>query len=357
MSDPRWEQLAAILVRYSTGVRPGDRVMITMMEDHTLPLTRAVHAEAVRAGGLPQIEFQSAVLERDLLLHGNADQVAWVPEPQKTAMEWADVYIALRGASDPRLLDGIPAERIAARRRAMGVISALRTERTRWVLIRVPDESFARQIGMSLEDTMDFFFRTVLLDWEREGERYSEVRRLFSRGSRVEIHGTGTHLTFGTEGRTYEVEDGHVNMPGGELFTAPVEDSMEGEITFEFPGVYAGQSIPGIHLRFSGGSVVDAAADGNEELLHHLLDMDGGSRRVGEFGVGLNRGVDRFCGDILYDEKIHGTVHLALGRSYKSCGGLNESALHWDIVKDLRASGRVMVDGRTVLEEGRFAAG
>lgn len=355
MIDQRWEQLASILVRYSTNVQPGDRVLIAVIEAHTLPLARAVHAEVVRAGGLPYIEFQSAVMERDLLRHGSPEQVAWVPEPQKAGMEWADVYIALRGASNPHELDGIGAERIAARRKAMGVISTLRTEKTRWVLIRVPDVSFAQAAELSHDDMMAFFFRAVLRDWERERTQYEKIRKLVAGGRHIELIGNGTHLTCSTEGRTYEIDDGHINMPGGEIFTAPLEDSVEGEISFEFPGVYAGRYIPGIQLRFSKGLVVDATAEENQDLLERLLDMDSGSRRVGEFGIGLNRGVDRFCGDILFDEKIYGTVHIALGRSYQICGGRNDSALHWDIIKDTRSSGRLLVDGKIVLEDGQFS--
>ncbi|MFA9403471.1 MAG: aminopeptidase, partial [Anaerolineales bacterium] len=168
-----------------------------------------------------------------------------------------------------------------------------------------------------------------------------------------------TDLSFSTEGRIYEVADGHLNMPDGEIFTAPVDDSAEGHIYFEFPGVYFGERIPGIKLEFSKGEVIGATAEGNEELLKNLIDMDEGSSRIGEFGVGINYGIDRFAYDILYDEKIGGTIHIALGRAYAECGGINQSALHWDIVKDLRQEGQIYLDGKLVFEKGRykFAAG
>lgn len=354
MSDPRWEQLAEILVRYSTGTRPGERVLITMMEIETFPLVRAVYAQAVKAGALPHVEFQSAYLERDLMRYGTPEQLDWVPELSAYGMEWADVYIGLRGARNPHEFTGIAADRLAAHKRAMGKASTMRTELTRWVLIRVPNESFAQQAEMSFDEMMDFFFNATLRDWVQESRRYQELQKVFQAAETVRIVGKDTDLTFSTKGRIYEVADGHLNMPDGEIFTAPVDDSAEGYITFEFPGVYFGQQVHGIRLEFSHGEVVRATAESNEDLLHELLKMDDGARRIGEFGVGVNFGIDRFCYDILYDEKIGGTVHIALGRAYKECGGVNQSALHWDIIKDLRQEGAIYLDGRKVFENGSF---
>lgn len=354
MTDSGWQELAEILVTYSTRTQAGDKVLITMMEPGTFPLAMAVHAQAVKAGAFPHVEFQSVQLERDLMLYGGSEQVDWVPEMQARGMQWADVYVGLRGASNPHEFAGIAAERIAAHRRSMGKISAMRTELTRWVLVRVPNESFAQRAGMRLDEVMPFFFGTTLRDWTAEAERYREIQAVFQNSDTVHIVGEDTDLTLSTEGRTYVVDDGRVNMPGGEIYTAPVDDSTEGCIYFDFPGVYAGQLVEGIRLEFLGGRVVKATAEGNEELLHQLLQMDEGANRIGEFGVGTNFGIDRFCYDILYDEKIGGTVHIALGRAYAQCGGVNRSALHWDIIKDLRQQGKVYLDGRKVLEAGQF---
>lgn len=354
MSDPRWEQLAEILVHYSTGTQPGEKVLITMMEVETFPLARAVYAQAIKAGALPHVEFQSAYLERDLMRYGTPEQLDWVPELSAYGMEWADVYIGLRGARNPHEFAGIPPERLAAHKRAMGKVSAMRTELTRWVLVRVPNESFAQQAEMSLDEMMSFFFNATLRDWAQESQRYQALQKVFQAAETVRIVGKDTDLTFSTKGRIYEVADGHLNMPDGEIFTAPVDDSAEGYITFEFPGVYFGQQVRGIRLEFSRGEVVKATAESNEQLLHELLHMDEGARRIGEFGVGVNFGIDRFCYDILYDEKIGGTIHIALGRAYKECGGVNQSALHWDIIKDLRQEGAIYLDGRKVFENGQF---
>jgi aminopeptidase len=201
---------------------------------------------------------------------------------------------------------------------------------------------------------MEFFFSATLRDWASEIKRYEELKEVFQSATDVRIVGNETDLSFSTENRVYAVGDGKFNMPDGEIFTAPVDDSAEGEIYFEFPGVYAGQLVEGIRLQFSEGEVVKATADTNEELLHKILDADAGAKRLGEFGVGTNFGIDTFSYDILYDEKIGGTIHLALGRAYAENLGVNQSALHWDIVKDLREEGEIYLDGKKVFEKGKF---
>jgi aminopeptidase len=354
MIDKRWQQLAEILVNYSTNVQPDEKVLITMMENDTFPLMRAVYAEVVKAGGLPQVEYQSVYLERDLMLYGNEKQLDWVPELNAYGMEWADCYVGLRGATNPHEFTGMAPAKITAHKRAIGRVSAMRNELTRWVLVRVPNEALAQQAEMSYDDMMDFFFEATLKDWEHESRRYHELMKVFQAAENVRIVGRETDLQFSTRGRIYEAADGHLNMPDGEIFTAPVDDSAEGHIYFEFPGVYVGQRVEGIRLEFSEGRVVNASAEKNEELLHQLLKMDEGAQRLGEFGVGTNFGIQRFCYDILYDEKIGGTIHLALGRAYAENKGVNQSALHWDIIKDLREEGEILLDGKKVFERGKF---
>ena len=354
MDESRWEKLADILVNYSTGTIEGDRVLITMMETDTWPLARAVHAAAVKAGAYPHIEFQSTLLQRDLMRIGNPGKFDNSHELQEKGMHWADVYIGLRGASNPHELHGIEPERITAFRKSLGKVSALRTELTRWVLVRVPNSSFAQQAGMSTDEMMDFFFNATLLDWKEEGTRYKKIQKVLQSSERVRIVSDDTDLSLSTKGRKYLIDDGHINMPGGEVYTAPIDDSAEGHISFEFPAVFAGQFVEGIKLSFSRGEVVDAKADKNEALLHELIEMDDGAKRIGEFGVGTNYGISRYCYDLLFDEKIGGTAHIALGRAYPECGGINKSAFHWDLIKDLRSQGVLYLDGEKMIEKGEF---
>src|SRR5215211_6854749 len=278
MFDRRWSRLCEILVNYSTRTQAGDRLLITMMEPETFPLTLAVYEHAVRAGAFPQVQFASAYLERALLIHGSDELIARVPDLERGGMEWADVSIVLRGARNPHELAGIPTERLALHRRALGAISALRNEQTRWILVRVPNESFAQAAGMGLDAAMEFFFDATLRDWEEESRRYRQIRDLFQAASRVRIVGRDTDLTFSTAGRTYVAGDGHINMPDGEVYTAPVDDSARGTIAFEFPATFAGQTVAGIRLQFCDGEVVHATAERGEALLQQALAMDEGAR-------------------------------------------------------------------------------
>lgn len=352
--DKRWRDLANTLVNYSVSVQAGERVLITMMETHTSPLVEAVYDEVVKAGGLPFVEYQSVFLERNLMLHGDTNQINWVNEMHLQGMEWADCYIGLRGASNPHEFNGLNSDALTAHKRSMGIISAKRNESTRWVLIRIPDISFAQQSEMSYEETMDFFFSATLVDWAQQSSLYHKIKKVFQESENVQIIGRETDIGFSTKGRIYEVADGHINMPDGEVFTAPVDNSITGHIYFEFPGIYGGKKIPDIRLEFQEGNLVNSSSSQNQQLLQSLLQMDEGASHIGEFGIGANYGITKFTSDILYDEKIGGTIHLALGRAYEENNGINKSALHWDLIKDLRKEGQIWLDGKMVFENGKF---
>jgi aminopeptidase len=224
-----------------------------------------------------------------------------------------------------------------------------------WVGCHYPTSALAQDAGMSLEQFSDFLYGSVLIDWDSERERMSGIKELFDASDEVRIVAAGTDLRIGLQGREGKVDAGGANMPGGEVFYSPVEDSAEGTIEFsEFPGVYAGREVDGIRLTFSGGRVVDASARTNEEFLVSTLDTDEGARVLGELGIGCNPGITRHMKNAAFDEKIDGTVHLAVGAGFPEIGGTNQSVVHWDIVKDLREGGRLEVDGRVVQESGRW---
>jgi aminopeptidase len=224
-----------------------------------------------------------------------------------------------------------------------------------WVVCEYPVLATAQDAGMTLAAFEEFVYGAVLLDWDAEGEKMRRIAERFDAASEVRIVGDGTDLTVSLEGRTGAIDDGHLNMPGGEVFFAPVEDSAEGVVTFsEFPAVRFGREVGGARLRFEGGRVVDAAALSNEAFLHEMLAVDEGASRLGELGIGCNRAIQRFSRNLAFDEKIDGTIHLALGSSYSFIGGRNVSAIHWDIVKDLRGGGRLYADGALVQEAGAW---
>jgi aminopeptidase len=219
-----------------------------------------------------------------------------------------------------------------------------------------PTPALAQDAGLPLPAFEDFLYDAVLLDWEAEHERLSGLAAHFDDADEVRIVGEGTDLRLSLSGRRMEVDAGMGNMPGGEFFGCPVEDSAEGTITFaEFPQLRDGRQLRNVRLRFSGGTVVDAAADSEQQFLVETLDTDPGARRIGELGIGCNPGITRYMGNVYFDEKIDGSVHIALGFGFADLGGSNESAIHWDLVKDLRNGGRIELDGRTVQENGIWA--
>jgi aminopeptidase len=215
---------------------------------------------------------------------------------------------------------------------------------------------------MSLVDYEDFYFGACLAGepdpveaWRRQSEEVRRLAEWIEGHEEVRIVGPGTDLRLGIAGRAFIAADGRHNMPDGEFFTGPIEDSAEGEITFHLPATYAGREVSGVRFRFRGGRVVEASAERGEEFLNTILDTDEGARRLGELGIGTNYGIERGTKSILLDEKIGGTVHLAVGRSYPETGGVNESAVHWDMICDLRRGGRIEVDGELLQSDGRFA--
>jgi aminopeptidase len=352
--DNRWRQLGELLVNYSVEVKPGEKVMIAMGELDSFPLVRGVYEATIKAGAYPQVQFLSETLRHVLLKHGSSEQLSWAPEIEALGMEWANVYIGLRGASNLHEHDDISAERLSLNQKAMGRISALRWQKTRWCLVRVPNAAFAQQAETDEETITEMFFNASLLDWRKESEKWRGWARRLDGASTVRVTGRDTDLRFSVKGRRWIAADGKINIPDGEIMTAPVESTVEGEIFFEFPGVLSGRLVNDIRLCWKEGRLVDASSSTNQDFLRAVIATDPGAGSIGEFAMGTNMAVDRFCKDILIDEKIGGTIHIALGRSYPECGGTNTSAIHWDIVKDLRSEGTVFVDDTPVLKNGQF---
>lgn len=328
--------------------------MIAMGEVETFPLVQAVYTAVIRAGGFPQVQFLSETLRQALLQDGNEQQLNWVPEIEAYGMQWADVYFGLRGAFDLDIHDNIDAGRLSLNQAAAGKVSSLRWQKTRWCLVRVPNQAFARQAGVEENTLLDMFFKACLLDWAAVTQKWMGWANRLNRGRQVHLVGKETDLRFSTERRTWVIGDGRNNMPDGEVNTAPVEDTVDGTIYFEFPGVLSGRLIHDIRLEWEHGQLVSATSSTNQDFLRSILATDPGASRIGEFALGTNPFINLFCKDILMDEKIGGTVHIALGRAYPVSGGTNQSAIHWDIVKDTRSEGAVYIDNQLVLHNGQF---
>jgi aminopeptidase len=365
MRDPRASNLAKILVGYSTRVNEGEVVSIDG-ESAAEPLLVAVYEEVLRAGAHPILtmsaEGQSAIYYK----HARESQLEWVSPVAEWLVENADVRISVGASTNTRELSAVPPERQTKRQAAMGDLMARAMERSaegdfRWVYTLFPTSAYASEAEMSLDDYEDFYYGACLAtegdpltNWRSASEETERLAEWIGGRSEVRVTGPGTDITLGVEGRTFIPCTGDHNMPDGEFFTGPIEDSVEGEVTFHLPAVISGREVSGVKLRFEGGRVVDAGADRGEEFLIKLLDTDDGARRLGELGIGTNYGIDRGTREVLLDEKIGGTVHMAVGRSYPESGGVNESAVHTDLVCDLRQGGRIEVDGELLQEDGKF---
>ena len=348
-----WTSIARTLVHYSARVQPGDRVMIAMSEPETFPFAHAVYTACVKARAYPQIQLLSERLRHSLLKHGSREQHSWLPEIEAYGMRWADVYFGLRGAFDPAIHADIRADALAANQNAMGKISTMRWQETRWCLVRVPNAALAKQAGTDLDSLLAMFFAACALDYAAQSREWQRQARHLGDSETVRIvSGADTDLSFSVRGRSWQVFDGKINLPDGEIYTAPVNPTLNGKIHFELPAMLGGVRVSDIRLAWRDGALIHASASANEDFLRRILDTDAGAGLLGEFAFGMNRRMDRFCGDSLLDEKMGGTIHLALGRAYPECGGTNQSSIHWDLVKDMRDSGQVYVDGQPALERG-----
>jgi aminopeptidase len=365
MRDPRVANLARILVGYSTGVKEGETVSIEG-ESAAEPLLGAIYEEVMKAGANPipnmSLNGQASVYYK----HASAAQLDWISPVSEWIVENVDVRISVGATTNPRELSAVPPERQQRRSKAMGSLMAKAMERSaegsfRWVYTLFPTSAYASEAEMSLDDYEDFYFAACLADggdplqaWERASGDTRRLAEWIEGRQEVQVTAPGTDITLGIAERKFIPCVGEHNMPDGEFFTAPIEDSVEGEVNFHLPAMIGGREVSGVRLRFEGGRVVDASAERGEKYLLKLLDTDQGSRRLGELGIGTNFGIDRGTREVLLDEKIGGTVHMALGRSYPESGGVNESAVHTDLVCDLRKGGRITVDGEDLQVDGKF---
>ena len=365
MRDPRVDALAKILVNYSTAIQDGDTCLIEGGAPAE-PLLQAVYEEVLKAGGNPIVSMQMDGQSAAFFKHASDRQLEWVSPVSKWAAENADARIAVMASANTRDLSQVEPERQTIRQRAMQPVMEAMMARAaegkyNWALTLFPTHAYAGEAEMSLADYEDFYFAACLADqadpvaaWRKQSEEVVRLRDWIQGREEVHITGPGTDIKLGIAERTFIAADGKHNMPDGEFFTGPIEDATEGEVTFHLPSTVSGREVAGVRMRFEGGKVVDASAERGEEFLIKMLDTDDGARRLGELGIGTNYGISRGTKEILLDEKIGGTVHLAVGKSYPETGGINESAVHWDMICDLRRGGKVTVDGELLEEDGKF---
>ncbi len=348
--------MAELLVDTCLGVQPGWQVLV-LSSPPARPLLEEIGAQIGQRGayaifriGFAGVGSLRWAKEAPLELLGTMSEI------DRHALMTCDALIQVQAPENTREASGVDPERLQALQVAFQpAMERIADSKIPWTGCQYPTPALAQEAGMSTEDFADFLYGACLLDWDAERERMQRFADRFDAASTVRIVAAGTDLTLSVEGRTMEVDAGGANVPGGEFFTSPLEDSAVGEITFsEFPAVYGGREMQGIRLRFEGGRVVEASAERNDDFLQQVLEVDEGARFLGELGIGCNPGITQYMRNTLFDEKIDGTVHLALGKGIASVGGTNDSAIHWDIVKDLRDGGRIELDGEVVQQDGRW---
>lgn len=359
MADARIRKLAEILVGYSLAVKRGANVVV-QGGVAAEPLIVETYEALLRAGAFPFVRMTPDGMQDRFFAAAGPAQLDQASALEMTCARALDASIRIYSQSNTRELSGVDPQRQAAHARAMEQVGAV-VRRKPWVLTLFPTAAYAQDAEMSLREFEDFVYAATFADeddplaaWKGLAREQARLIRKLEGADQIRIVGPETDLTLSVRNRTFINSAGTKNMPSGEIFTGPVEQSAEGTILYDFPVTHLGREIENIRLVFRKGKVVEAGATKNEAFLHAMLDMDAGARRLGELGIGTNRRIQRFTRNILFDEKIGGTVHLAVGQSYPETGGRNRSALHWDMIKDLRKGGAVYVDGRLFQKDGRF---
>ena len=365
MIDPRCAKLADVLVNYSVGVKPGDWVVI-QGDVITVPMIEEIYRAVLRAGGHPNTVIGTTGTTEIFYQEANDDQLGWVSPMAKMPYYDADVLISLLGTSNTRRLSGVDPAKIVKAQTARRDISATYMKRSaegtlRWVLSMFPNNAHAQESEMSLSEYENFVYGATFADkddpvaeWRKLHDRQQVVVDWLKGKKQLTAKGPHLDLSMSIEDRLFENSDGKKNMPDGEIFTGPVEDSVNGWIEFTYPAIYLGREIEDVRLEFVDGQVVKATASKNEETLLSQLDIDAGARYVGEFAIGTNYGIQKFTKNMLFDEKLGGTVHLALGASIQETLGKNESAIHWDMLCDVKEDSEIRVDGELLYKNGQF---
>lgn len=365
MRDIRVEKLANLLVNYSICVQPGWKVVLRGSAVG-LPLIREIYKHVLLAGGYPLVMTDLPGINETFFRYASDEQLQYIHEPVKHVFEHYDASIAVLAEENTREMTTIDPARRMLHKRAYEPVFNRYLERAatgdiKWTVTLFPTQAFAQEAEMSLEEYEDFVYNACMPDmddpigyWRGVHDRQQRVIEWLKGKDTVRVVGPETDLHLSIAGRRFVNCAAMSNVPDGEIFTGPVETSANGHVYFSYPAMVDGRAVSGIRLWFENGKVVKASAEKNEEYLLKMLDTDEGSRYLGEFAIGTNDGIKKFTGQILFDEKIGGSFHLAVGTGYPETGSINKSAIHWDMVCDLRKGGEIWVDGELMYRDGNF---
>ena len=351
--DQRTKKLAELVVDYSLRVKPKENVVIAGSTEAS-DFIMALYKEILWRGAYPIPIINLPGLNPFFYQNASKHQLKKYPDHFDYLVKQTQKYIGINTYFNTRELSGCDSKKIALRRKITQPISNYivnQKDKIRRCTVGYPCVALAQEAEMSLEDYENFVFDACLQDWKKNTQNLNKLLSLFKKGKTVELIGENVDLKFKIRGKLAEADRGEENMPGGEIFVAPEKKSVEGHIKFDYPAIETGNEVSGIYLEFKQGRVVKSRADKNEEFLRQMLGADANASYLGEFGIGCNPRINRFTKNLLFDEKINGTIHLALGMAYKENGGGNDSAIHWDIVKSMRHA-KIVLDGRIIQKDG-----
>lgn len=356
IKDPRLEKMAEGLIHYSVNLKPGEKILIEVIDSGT-PLALAVVKEAYRVGGVPFVILRNKQLEREIMLGATQEQLERMSQYELVQMKEMDAYIGIRAAENANETADVPGEKqqIYMKYYSRPVVEE-RVNNTKWCIMRYPNPSMAQSANMSTEAFEDFYFNVCTLDYRKMAMAMKPLKKLMESTDQVRIIGRDTDLTFSIKGLPAIPCAGEMNIPDGEIFTAPVRESVNGIITYNTPAVYQGLTYERISLEFKDGKIIKASSNETEKL-NQTLDTDEGARFTGEFSIGVNPYILKPMKDTLFDEKICGSIHLTPGQAYRECDNGNRSAIHWDLVliqQPEYGGGEIYFDGKLIRKDGRF---
>ena len=355
MMDSRYEKLARSILGYSVALKKGESILFDLV-DTPDELAIAFVREARRRRAIPFVDIRRSKVSRAILNEIDQEQARLTREIELHRMKRMQAYVAVRGSENSSEFADVPSSRMGLFTREIRSVLNYRVNKTRWCVLRWPTSSFAQAAGMSTEAFEDFYFRVCTMDYRRFAKAMKPLERLMAKTDRVEIKGPGTDLSFSIKGIGARMCRGDRNVPDGEVFSCPLKTSVNGTIQYNTPTLYAGTRFENVCLQFEQGKIVNATANDTRRL-NQILDTDPGARFVGEFSLGLNPHILNPMCDILFDEKITGSLHFTPGQAYEDCGNGNKSAVHWDMVLIQRpewGGGEVWFDGKLIRKNGRF---
>ncbi|MBN1428974.1 MAG: aminopeptidase [Anaerolineae bacterium] len=364
--DPRADKVAEVMVNYSVEVQPNDLVLIRILDPLAEPLALEVEKHVLKAGGHPMFLMAPSRSGEIFFKYAGDEQLDWVNPMHTWLWEKVDVMISLLADANTKEMSNVDPARLSRVQKARAPLSKIFMKRQaagnlRWTLTQYPTQAAAQDAEMSLSEYEDFVYGACMVHlkdpvvyWRKISAEQERLVQWLDGKNKVEVKGEHVDLTLSITGRKFINADGKKNFPDGEIFTGPVEDSVNGWAKFTYPAIYNGREVDSVELTFEKGKVVKATADKGEDFLNATLDTDSGARYLGEFAVGTNAGIKQFTRNILFDEKMGGTIHMAVGASYPDTGGKNESAVHWDMICDMRSGGEIYVDGELFYKNGKF---